>query len=65
MEKQKPKMRDLGYANGWHDDSLEQRLVDMTIKAGYAFKEVSHNERGYDTVYVCEEAGLKYHICSD
>ncbi|MBR1448336.1 MAG: hypothetical protein IJ588_06290 [Prevotella sp.] len=58
-------IRDLGFANGWQPDSLEQRLVDMTGKAGYAFKEESHDPHGYDTVYVCREAGLKYHVCSN
>ena len=57
-------IKDLGYANGWHDDSLESRLVKMTIKAGYRFTVVSHNERGTDTVYECIEAGLRYHVDS-
>ena len=57
-------MRDLGYANGWSSDSLESRLVSMARKAGYQFNEVSHNERGTDTVYECKEAGLRYHVDS-
>ena len=57
-------MRDLGYANGWSSDSLESRLVSMTRQAGYQFKEVSHNDRGTDTVYECREAGLRYHVDS-
>ena len=57
-------MIDLGYANGWHEDSIENRLVDMTRQAGYKFKEVSHNARGTDTVYECSEAGLRYHVDS-
>ena len=58
-------MRDLGFANGWSDDSLERRLYEMTLKAGYKFEEVSHEPHGYDTVYECKEVGLRYHICSD
>lgn len=57
-------MRDLGYANGWHKDSLEQRLVDMAYEAGYKFVQVSHHPRGIDTVYECQEAGLRYHVDS-
>lgn len=57
-------MRDLGYANGWSTDSLESRLVEMTRKAGLSFTQVSHNERGTDTVYECKEAGLRYHVDS-
>lgn len=64
MDKQTPNMRDLGYANGWHADSLEQRLVSMAREAGYKFVEVSHDPRGYDTVYECKEAGLRYHVDS-
>ena len=56
-------MRDLGVANGWHDDSLETRLVEMTRKAGYTFTEEfipPHTFR-----YTCKEAGLTYRtICS-
>ena len=58
-------IKDLGTANGWSSDSLEQRLVDMAKKAGYTFEQVEHNEHGYDTVYECKEAGLRYHVCSD
>ena len=57
-------MRDLGYANGWNKDSLENRLIDMTLEAGYRFVVTSHNPRGTDTVYECKEAGLRYHIDS-
>lgn len=64
MAEQQRNMRDLGYANGWSSDSLEARLVEMTRKAGFTFKEVSHNERGTDTVYECAEAGLRYHVDS-
>lgn len=57
-------IKDLGYSNGWSADSLESRLVDMAREAGYQFKQVSHNERGTDTIYECREAGLRYHIDS-
>lgn len=56
-------MRDLGIANGWHDDSLEVRLVEMTVKAGYKFKEEFIPPHKFK--YTCEEAGLMYWtICS-
>lgn len=56
-------IRDLGCANGWPDGSLEQRLVEMTRKAGYTFKEVFCPPHTY--IYTCHEAGLKYHTnCS-
>ena len=58
------KMKDLGYANGWHSDSLESRLCELARLAGYSFVEVSHDERGTDTVYECAEAGLRYHVDS-
>lgn len=62
-EKQDKNMRDLGCANGWSDDSIECRLVEMTRQAGYKFKEEfipPHTFR-----YTCKEAGLAYHtICS-
>lgn len=51
-------MRDLGCANGWDSESLEQRLVDMTKQAGYTFKEEFCPPHTY--VYTCVEAGLKY-----
>lgn len=57
-------MRDLGYANGWSKDSLENRLIDIAHEAGYHFVVTSHNPRGTDTVYECKEAGLKYHVDS-
>lgn len=57
-------MRDLGFANGWTDDSLESRLLEMTRKAGYQFKEVRHDLHGYDNIYECQEAALRYHTCS-
>ena len=56
-------MKDLGYANGWHEDSLEQRLVDMCREAGYKFREEFHAPHTY--TYTCQEAGLMYHTnCS-
>lgn len=55
---------DLGFANGWKDDSIEQRLVNSAREAGYKFVEVSHKENGSDTVYECQEAGLRYHVDS-
>jgi len=58
------KMMDLGYANGWHSDSIESRLCKLVRIAGYKFVEVSRNERGTDTVYECKEAGLRYHVDS-
>lgn len=57
-------MKDLGFANGWKEGCLEERLVKMTREAGYTFKE-KYDERGYDHVYVCEEACLMYHTCSN
>jgi len=65
MEQVNRNMRDLGFANGWNDDSLESRLIEMTRKAGYNFKEVKHDVNGYDSVYECQEAALRYHICSN
>lgn len=55
---------DLGYINGWKSGGIEYRLCDMVEEAGYHFKQVSHNERGTDTVYECEEAKLRYHVDS-
>lgn len=55
---------DLGYMNGWKSDGIENRLCEMVVKAGYSFEEVSHNERGTDTVYECKEAALRYHVDS-
>ena len=55
---QTPNMRDLGYANGWHTDSLERRLVDMTKEAGYKFVEEFIHPHTYR--YTCKEAGLTY-----
>jgi hypothetical protein len=57
-------MKDLGYDNGWHDGGIEIQLVRKAREAGYKFTEVSHNERGTDTVYECQEAGLRYHVDS-
>ena len=63
MENEHRNMRDLGCANGWPDGSLEKRLVEMTRKAGYSFTEEFMPPHTY--VYVCREAGLKYHTnCS-
>lgn len=54
-------MKDLGCANGWHEDSLEKRLVEMTRKAGYKFKEEFLPPHTFK--YTCEEAGLTYRTC--
>lgn len=51
-------MKDLGCANGWHEDSLEQRLVDMAKAAGYKFREEFAPPHTY--IYTCTEAGLTY-----
>ena len=51
-------MRDLGWANGWADGSLEKRLVEMTKEAGYVFKEEFIPPHTYK--YTCKEAGLTY-----
>lgn len=64
MEKKNRNIIDLGYANGWSGDCIEQRLYDMVHEAGYHFTMVSHNERGTNTVYECKEAGLRYHVDS-
>ena len=61
---QEQKMIDLGYINGWKDGGIEYRLCDMVELAGYHFRMVSHNERGTDTVYQCDEAALRYHVDS-
>lgn len=58
MEKETRNMRDLGFANGWGEDSLERRLVEMTRQAGYTFDEEFIPPHAY--VYTCAEAGLKY-----
>lgn len=56
-------MRDLGFANGWSPDSLEQRLVNMAREAGYSFREEFIPPHEYK--YTCIEAGLTYHTnCS-
>ena len=58
MEEKNINMKDLGYANGWHEDSLEKRLVDMTRQAGYKFREEFISPHTFK--YTCEEAGLMY-----
>ena len=52
-------LKNLGNRKRWPADSLEQRLVEMTERAGYTFKE---RESGDMKVYVCNEAGLMYYI---
>lgn len=64
MNNENKNMRDLGYANGWSRDSIENRLIDMAREAGYHFVVTSHDPRGTDTVYECKEAGLRYHVDS-
>lgn len=58
------KMIDLGFANGWDSEGIEQRLYQLVQMAGLSWKEVQHDIHGYDTVYECEEAGLRYHVDS-
>lgn len=56
-------INDLGCANGWSEDGIEQRLVESAKSAGYTFKEEFRPPHTY--VYTCEEAGLRYHTnCS-
>lgn len=67
---------DLGYMNGWYpcglfptrgtfmDGGLERTIYYAAHEQGYRFKCISHNERGTDTVYYCEELGMTYHIDS-
>ena len=54
-------MKDFGYANGWTETPKE---IVEAIEKGYRFKEVSHRPSGVDTVYECEELGLRYHVDS-
>lgn len=58
MDTNSNNMKDLGYANGWSEDSLEQRLVDMTRRAGYKFNEEFIPPHTYK--YTCTGAGLTY-----
>ena len=58
------KMIDLGFANGWDSEGIEQRLHQLVHMAGLRWKEVKHDIHGYDTVYECEAAGLRYHVDS-
>ena len=67
---------DLGYENGWYpwglfpsrgtfmDGGMEKAICDAAHDQGYRFKCISHNERGTDTVYYCEELGMTYHVDS-
>ena len=67
---------DLDYANGWYPccllpeqgtfmkGGLERAVYDAVREQGYRFKCISHNERGTDTVYRCEELGMTYHVDS-
>jgi hypothetical protein len=64
---------DLGYRNGWYpcgifpthgtfmDGGLERLVYEAACDQGYRFKCISHNERGTDTVYFCEELGMTFH----
>ena len=52
-------LKNLGDKNKWPDNSIEQRLVDMTERAGYKFRE---REEGTMKVYICNEAGLMYYV---
>ena len=56
-------LRDLGCSNGWDVESLEKRLVEMTLLAGFKFTEekISPNK----TQYTCEAAGLTYHTLTN
>ena len=58
MDDRQRKIRDLGYANGWSEGSIERRLVEMTKEAGYSFKEEFIPPHTYK--YTCIEAGLTY-----
>lgn len=58
MEQQSKNMRDLGNSREWPPGSLEQRLVEMTVKAGYVFEEQFIAPHTYK--YTCKEAGLTY-----
>ena len=65
---------DLGYENGWYppffwkpkfvDTEMPRMIYDAAREQGYRFKCISHNERGTDTVYYCEELGMTYHVDS-
>jgi len=67
---------DLGYMNGWYPCSLitnmgtfmkgglERMVYEAACDQGYRFKCISHNERGTDTVYFCEELRMTYHVDS-
>lgn len=52
-------LRDLGCSNGWDVGSLEKRLVEMTILAGFKFTEEQVSPNKYQ--YTCEAAGITYH----
>jgi len=55
---EKKNIKDLGFANGWSEDSVERKLVEKAKNAGYRFKETFIPPHTFE--YVCEEAGLKY-----
>jgi hypothetical protein len=65
---------DLGYMNGWYppffwepkfvDTEMPRMIYESACEQGYRFKEISHNERGTDTVYYCEELKMTYHVDS-
>ena len=57
-------MIDLGWANGWDSEGIEQRVCDLVREAGYSFYQKSHEPHGYDTVYQCDEACVRYHVDS-
>lgn len=55
----KTKMRDIGFADGWDAGSLERHLYEKTVDAGCKFKE---ERRDGETICVCDDAGLMYHV---
>lgn len=67
---------DLGYANGWYpcglipslgtfmNGGLERMIYEAANEQGYRFRCISHNERGTDTVYYCDELRMTYHVDS-
>lgn len=52
-------LRDLGCSNGWDVESLEKRLVEMTLLAGFKF--IEEKVSPTKIKYTCEAAGLTYH----
>lgn len=67
---------DLGYANGWYphpllkyqgtfmNGGLERIIFTAAREQGFEFRCISHNERGTDTVYYCDDLKMTYHVNS-